>query len=895
MTPVNVPLTTDSTPQVSIDVELHDGTPAHIRTVRPDDEPALSAMLAGLPAEERVAIAGWSTDTLERLAATIANARDDEGQALVASSLEGDVVGVGRWMRMPRIDDELARAEAWVAVAHVDHRDGLATRLLEQVARSVKAAGIDELVGEVDERNAGILATYLNLGFANDARSYEHATQVHLRLDFDDAYLRRSDLRHRDGGAASLQAMLHPASVSVVGVSASGKGIGAAIVGTLVAGEYGGRLDVIGRRDGTVHGITITRAATGALSAVDLAVICVPAAGVLDAVGEVLVAGAQVVCVISAGFAEASPEGGAQQQLLHDLVRSHGARLVGPNCLGIARPSIGLDTTFARAPFAPGHLACGSHSGAVLLALRELAEARGFGFSSVVSLGNRADVGTTDLLEVWEDDELTRGIVLYLESLADARRFTRVAARVGRARPIVVLHGGSTDAGVRAAGSHTAALATSHAVADAVFADAGVLVADGIGQLADIVAYLELAPLTAGRRLAIVTNGGGVGVLAADAAAAGGLSIAELSETTQAKLRAALPPAASVDDPIDLLGSATAPQYASAIHAVLLDANVDAVLVLHTATSTTPTQVVVEAIASAVDAAAVDDPSTTARPVMVTLLAHDAPARIDTQSRSIPVYPTPEAAVTTYARVSAHVRQRELARPTPVAVTQIDADAVRRVLDAHPAGDDGWLTAQACGEVLTAAGIPTPVSEFADDPIHAQAVAVQIGFPVALKTVGATSAVHKRAQGGVWLNLRDLDQVRDAAAQAGGRVLVQAMAPAGAELIIGIARSTSAGSLIGLGPGGSGVERTADMSFRLIPTNERALDDLLARHPVRSRLTDDAARAAVRGVLLRVAALAAAFPQLCEVDLNPLVVNADGCSAVDVRIRCAAPDAVGLG
>ena len=331
--------------------------------------------------------------------------------------------------------------------------------------------------------------------------------------------------------------------------------------------------------------------------------ICVPAEHVLAAAEEALRAGTKALCVISAGFAETGPEGTRRQDALLAAVRAHGARLIGPNCLGIAVSRCRLNATFGPRPLPPGNVAFSTQSGALGLALLEATDTRGLGLSAFVSIGNKADVSSNDLLEYWEDDPDTEVILLYVESFGNPRKFARLARRVARRKPILALKGGRTRSGARAAGSHTAALAGSETAVNALFRQAGVIRADTLEELLDVTSLLSRQPLPRGRRVGLLTNAGGLGILAADACEAAGLELPLPSQETRAALAEILPPEASLANPVDILGSATADTFASALPPLLRDPGLDAVVVLFVPPVVAAAEDVAEAVTQAAEAA----------------------------------------------------------------------------------------------------------------------------------------------------------------------------------------------------------------------------------------------------------------------------------------------------
>jgi acyl-CoA synthetase (NDP forming) len=593
---------------------------------------------------------------------------------------------------------------------------------------------------------------------------------------------------------------------------------------------------------------------------VDLVVVCLPAEIVLEAAEEALVLGVRALCVVSAGFAELGREGGERQDQLLALVRTHGARLIGPNCLGIASSAVGLNATFAPEAFPSGTIGFSSQSGALGLALLEQARARGLGFSAFVSVGNKADVSSNDLLEYWEDDPATGLVLLYLESFGNPRRFGRIARRVARTKPILAMKSGVTRAGSRAASSHTAALAGSEAAVAALFRQAGVIRSGTFEELVDVAALLSTQPLPRGPGVAVLTNAGGLGILCADACDAAGLELPALAEETRASLAAVLPPEASTGNPVDMLGSATAELYELALPQLLADPGVDAVVVIFVPAA----RVLVEDVSAAVARAAAG----ASKPVLPVLMAAEAQAGS---------FAYPESAARALGRAverSAWLRRPVGAEP---AVEGIDRRAGAEVAaTAFARADDLWLEPDEVRRLLGAYGVRLVGERTAAGPDEAVAAAEELGYPVVVKT--AEAGAHKTETGGVALDLGGPDEVREAAARIGGPVVVQTMVAGGVELLAGLVQDPVFGPLVAFGPGGVLAELIGEARFRLAP-----LTDVDARALVEG----GKAGRLVRGFRGRPAADATALADLLA--LNPVLGLADGYVAVDARVRVRRP------
>jgi acyl-CoA synthetase (NDP forming) len=565
----------------------------------------------------------------------------------------------------------------------------------------------------------------------------------------------------------------------------------------------------------------------------------------------------------------------------------HGARLVGPNCLGIAVPALGLNATFAPRALPPGHVAFSSQSGALGLALLEKASERGLGFSAFVSIGNKADVSSNDLLEWWEEDEDTDVVLLYLESFGNPQKFARVAGRVARRKPIVALKAGTSRAGARAANSHTAALAGSEAAVEALFRSAGVLRARNLEELVDVATLLSSQPLPKGRRVAVLTNAGGLGILCADACNAAGLELPELTPETEEALAAVLPIEASSANPVDLLGSATGAAYAQALPHLLRDPGVDAVIALFVPPVVAGAEEVGAAIRETLEREASD------KPVLAVVVSADGtPECLREADSPVATFAYPESAARALGFAAA--RAEWLRRPTGTVPTLdgINAAAARQLVEtALSTSDDVWLDPVATRVLLSAYGVSLVPERVVGDADQAVAVAHVLGTPVVLKT--AAAGAHKTESGGVALNLETDDEIRAAAERIGGSLLVQPMISGGTELLAGIVQDPLFGPLVAFGPGGVLAELIGGTDFRIAPLTDVDADELVqggkAGRLVRGFRGAPAADAnALVTLVHRLSQLALDLPEVAELDLNPVLGLPTGCVAVDARVRLRA-------
>ncbi len=533
------------------------------------------------------------------------------------ATLDERVVALANWARLR----DPAAAEVAFVVADELQGHGLGTRMLERLAALAGDAGIERFVAEVLPDNATMLSVFKGAGFQVKRELESGVYEVIFPIASTREYVARVDERDHVGVTASLRPFFEPRAVAVIGASARRATIGGELFRNILAGDFAGAAYPVNPRAEPVGGVRAYASVAEIPDQIDLTVICVPGEHVLAAAESALRAGVRALCVISAGFAETGEGGRERQEALLALARVHGARLLGPNCLGISSSAARLNATFAARPIPSGNVGFSSQSGALGLALLEAAAGRGLGLSAFVSIGNKADVSSNDLLEWWEDDGDTDVVLLYLESFGNPRKFARVARRVARRKPILALKSGTTGSGRRAASSHTAALAGSDTAVDALFHQAGVIRAETLEELLDVTALLASQPLPRGRRVAVLTNAGGLGILCADACETAGLELPALSQETETALQKLLATEASVANPVDMLGSSTADAYERALPILLADPRVDAVIVLFVPPVTAGGDEVVAALDRALERQSTD------KPVLAALMGATAPSQ----------------------------------------------------------------------------------------------------------------------------------------------------------------------------------------------------------------------------------------------------------------------------
>ena len=700
-----------------------------------------------------------------------------------------------------------------------------------------------------------------------------------------------------------LDPVFSPRSIAVVGASRDPGSIGFALLHNLILAGFAGPIFPVNPQARAIHSLPCYPSLRELPEAPELVVVLVPKAHVLAVVDEAIATGARGLVVISAGFGETGPQGAALEAELRARVRAAGVRMIGPNCMGVINTdrAVRMNATFAPVAAQPGTVGFVSQSGALGVAILNVAASLGIGLTQFVSMGNKADVSGNDLLEHWEDDAQTRVVCMYLESFGNPRRFTEIAKRVGRKKPILVVKSGRTEAGARAASSHTGALAGADVTVSAFLAQCGVLRANTIEELFDVARALDRCALPKGRRVAIVTNAGGPAIMATDACVNLGLPMAELLSSTRDRLAGFLPPAASLANPVDMIASATPQQYYQALTTVLADPGVDVALVINvTPLMADPTDVL-----EAATAAAATQPE---KPVLAVMMAKEE-FYSQSQGRGdlLTVYRFPESAAHALSQLCRYAEWR--ARPEEKAVELTADDA--RVAAILARTRDGYLGTADALAVIDAYRIPVASWRLVDRGEDVAAAAAELGFPVVLKAVGS-ALVHKSELGAVAVDLRGpaelataLATMEQGLARAGVApegFLVQRLLRGGQEVIFGVSTDPRFGPLLMFGLGGKYVEVLRDVRFAVTPlapaeaaATIRGIQGFQLLAGVRGEQPADLAR--LEDVLLRLAQLVTRHPRITELDLNPFLAAPAGgdAAALDVRIRVAPVPAPGGG
>ncbi len=872
---------------VETHVVLRDGTTLRLRPLAAGDEQWLGRLDTQVSADRNAAFLRLLPSTPEHVSRVV-NAAPGDAFALVAE-LSGTPCAVATYRRRP---DAADRAEVAIAVAGTAQGRGIGTRMLETLADIGREHGLSAFEAEMGGSHDAMLRVLSDSGF--DVGNHQDAgvLSVEISLEPTPELEARIAARAQVAATASIRSFFSPGSVAVVGASATRGKIGSEILHNIQERGFTGRLVAIHPTLRDIGGAATYPRVTDVPHPVDLAVVCVPAVAVAGVVDDCIAHGVKALVIITAGFSEIGAEGAALEADLVARIRRAGVRLVGPNCMGLVNtdPAVRLNATFSPVYPPAGRLAMSTQSGALGLAILDYARQHEIGLSTFVSIGNKADVSANDLLQYWAGDDRTDVILLYLESFGNPRKFSQIARRIGRRKPIVAVKSGRSAAGARAAASHTGALASSDTIVDALFRQSGVIRTHTIEEMFDVARLLVHQPVPRGRRVAILTNAGGPGILAADACEAEGLTVPRLSDESAAALRAMLAREASVSNPVDMVASARPDQYERALGVLLADDGIDAVIVIFIPPLVTRTEDVARAVKRAREAnpgkptLAIFMPSIAAQPLL-------AP---------VPCFSFPEAAAVAVARAAAYGEWLRAPESPPPDFDDIDVSSARTIIDTALERGGGWLDPLEAQALLAAAGLAVARGEIATSEDEAVQAAERLGLPVVLKGAGP-QLIHKTELQAVITGLRSLEAVgrawRDLEARLGERMtgaFVQEMVRGGVEMLVGAVEDPTFGPVIACATGGTLAEVMADSQFRLHPLGPEDAADMIRR--LRGSVLLDGYRgsapvdkAALKDALLRLSALMGLCPEIAELDINPLSVLPQGVRALDARARIERP------
>jgi len=822
--------------------------------------------------------------------------------AYVAETGKGEnrrIVGIARYYRYPNS----RKAEVAFAIEDEYQAIGLGTRLMEALVNVARKNGITVFEANVLAENLRMMEVFRDYGFNVTSRLEYGVYNVTFPIRKTRYVETQEAFRDRVAVIASLEPIVAPKTVAVIGAARAPSSLGNLVMRCILQSGYTGTVYPVNPNADAVLSIKAYDSVLDIPDEVDLAIIIVPAKLVNKVADECGQKGVRALVVISDGFKERGGEGITREEELKNITLGYGMRLVGPNCMGVinTRPDISFNGTFSQVYPAAGNVAILSQSGAMGLTLLEHVKDLNIGISTFISVGNRADVSSEDFLQYWESDPATKVILLYLESFGNPKRFARLARRVSARKPIVAVKSGTTPAGAKAASSHTGALAASDVASDVLFANAGILRVNAVEELFNLATLLSTQPLPKGKRLAILTNGGGPGIIAADAASRNGLEVIDFSPETVEKIRPVLKRDINIANPLDTTASATAEEYEGSLKVLAEDDNIDAVLAIFIPPIVINNEEVMKAISRAA-------PSfwRKKKPLLACFIGQKGiSAGLGTRTHFVPVYTFPEDAIIALRKAYDYAELRRKPRGKIPRLTGIKHAQARTVIEnALTRAKDGptWLKATEIIEILSCYGLNCAGVKFATTAEEAARLAKETGFPVAIKLASMT-ITHKTDIGGVVLNVRTEEEAKKAfekieanVTRAGKRdemagVLIQPMMNEGIETIVGVTQDPTFGPLILFGMGGTHAELLKDVCLKLHP-----LTDLDAMEMIDSlkmsqlfngyRGSPPADKEAVKDLLLRISAMIEDIPEIRELDLNPVKVlpKGEGYRIVDARI-----------
>jgi acetyl coenzyme A synthetase (ADP forming)-like protein len=885
-----------------IDVVLRDGSSVRIRAAKPTDETAIGAFLNGLSDGSRTLRFGEGPTDL------VATAKEwtDPGctDCCVLAVLGGEIVGQASFDRLAA-----DRAKVGFTVADSFQGRGVGTLLLKRLAEAAEADGIALFEADVVPDNHRMLEVFKESGFGITMKSEPGLVRVQFPTSITPDARARFEAREQIAAMNAVRGMLAPRSIAVVGAGRKRKTIGGEVFHNLMDGGFNGPVYPVNPSADVVQSVSAYKSILDIPGPVDLAVIVVPAKLTMQAAHECAQKGVHGMVVITAGFGETGPAGKEMQRDLLAIAREAGMRVIGPNCMGVinTHDDVRMNATFS--PNAPlkGNVGFLSQSGALGLAVIEYANTLNLGLSTFISVGNKADLSGNDFIQYWAEDPATDVIALYLESLGNPRKFARITRRVGRHKPILVVKSGRSSAGARATSSHTGALlGASDVTVDALFKQAGVIRTDTLGEFFDVATLLANQPRPKGNRVAILTNGGGPGILCADACEADGLIVPQVPDDLKAKLAEFLPADAGLNNPVDMIAAAPGESYRKALKLLAEWDGIDAIIILYVPVLVTNS----EEIAAGVRTAALEIEREIPM-LSVFLSSKGTPASLKTDGLSMPSYPFPEDA----ARALAHAVRYGIWAETPEGVVPqftdiktsdgkaLIADVLASIETAADEDKARWLLPDEVATLLGAYGVPMAAWRLATTPEAAGAAAVEIGGKVALKGV-APKLLHKTEARAVVLNLEGADAVQQSAAEMAARIaaqgttvekfFIQQMVPSGGvEMLVGVVHDKLFGPVVACGAGGTAVEVLKDVKVRITPLTDRDAHEMVTT--LRTFPLLDGFRGApkcdvagLEEVLLRIAAMVEQHPEISEMDCNPVIVRPEGAVIVDARIRIEA-------
>jgi acetate---CoA ligase (ADP-forming) len=886
----------------AVDVALRDGSTVRIRPVADPDLQSVVDLFARLSIRSiRMRFHGVATPSRDALRRFVEVDYRTTFSLIAESGLDADRVTIALATYMQTAG---GRAEMALVVDDSFQGLGLGSVLIEHLGEAAAEAGITTFEAEVLASNADMLEVIHHLNLPVETSLSAGVVHAEFPTSPTPQAIESFELREAIAASAGVARLVRPRSIAVIGASRRRGSIGGEVFHNLIDTGFEGPVFPINPKSEVIQSIHAYPSVLDVPGEIDLAVIVLPAPLVCEAALQCGHKGVKGLLVISAGFAEVGDEGIDRQRELLSIARAFGMRIVGPNCMGLINtdPALRVNASFAPSSPIHGNIGFSSQSGALGIAVIDRTIELGLGISTFVSVGNKADISGNDLLQFWENDDQTDVILLYLESFGNPRKFARIARRISQKKPIVAVKSGRSVAGARAAASHTASMAAGDVAVDALFHQAGVIRTETLEELFDVASLLANQPLPRGKGVGILTNAGGLGILCADACEAAGLEVPALSKETSAALRALLPAEASVGNPVDMIASATAEQYAEALTHLADDSNIDSVVVIFIPPLVTRAEDVADALSRTA-------PMIRGKTVVACFLgARGVHDRLRREGTAVPSFAFPEAA----ARALGHVTHYSDWKNRPFGhipeLEGVDRVAALQLAASLLASGGRWLEQSAVQDLLHLYGINTARTMLVRTPEEVRAAAAQISGPVAIK-VDSRTLLHKTDVGGVRLGIKDASEAHSAACemdqmlrdrgvadQIDGYIVQEMAAIEGAEFFVGVTHDPLFGPLLACGSGGTLVELMRDVAVRITPVTDDDVNEML--HSLKKWPLFEGYRGqppldaeALRSLLFRISAMVEDLPHIAELDLNPVLVGdtGEGYMVLDARIRIATP------
>jgi acetyl coenzyme A synthetase (ADP forming)-like protein len=826
----------------------------------------------------------------------------DNAFAFVAEVLRDqrrEIIAIGRYARLPN----KSSAEAAFVIEDAYQGKGIGTRLMEWLANVARDNGITTFEASVLADNREMMTVFKDYGFHVTSELEGGEYRLTFPIARTKLVTKKEEERERMATVASLRSLLYPRSVAIIGASRESGTIGQLLFQCIMQHGFSGVVYPVNPNAEAIMSVKAYPSVLDCPGDVDLALIAVPAPLVAKVADECGRRAVRSIVVISDGFKERGGDGVRREQELRDIALGHGMRIVGPNCMVVINtdPTMNLNATFSRVYPPQGNVAFLSQSGALGLSILEYAHNLNMGISTFVSVGNRADISSNDMLHYWEQDEATKIILLYLESFGNPRKFARLARRVSTAKPIVAVKGGSSTAGSRAASSHTGALATPQIASDALFHQAGIIRVNALEELFNIATLLSNQPVPRGKRVAIVTNGGGPGIIAADACEHYGLALLELTPEMIEKLRSVVKRDITFRNPLDLTAGATEEEFKGVLRILADDDQCDAVLTIFIPPTIVDPKGAEEAIRRVAPLF-----QRHKKPLLACFMGQRGfKTQLGTKGKWVPCYPFPEEAIFALAKATEYGEWLKRPKGSIPKIRGLKRERAQKLIDSTLTSTPQrplWLSAGEVADLLDCYGIRISETVLAKTPAEAGAAASRLGFPVAVKLASST-IVHKTDVGGVALDLESEEAVQEAFHNMQSRlasmgrqtemegVIVQRMIQGGVEVIVGVTQDPSFGPIIMFGLGGIYAELMKDVAVRLHPLTDVDARELIGSirmtklfEGFRDRPPGDTQ--ALQDLLLRLSALVEDIPQIAELDFNPVKVMEQGKGywVVDARI-----------